>query len=124
MQNVGHVVIVTFALQPALSVPVRAIRAASEGCDWLIVKLKASDWSKGHTWAPPALQLFAVLEPLEVQAGVQVLPVKVGVGQAGAAVEVGVTSGQGLEEDGGLVRDSLVLHTETVILVNCFPSRN
>ena len=77
-----------------------------------------------HTWTPPTLQLLAVLEPLEVQAGVQVLPVKVGVGEAGATVGVCVTRGQGLEQDGSLVCDSLVLHTETVILVNCFPARN
>ena len=76
------------------------------------------------TWTPPTLQLLAVLEPLKVEAGVEVLPVKVGVGEAGAAVGVGVARGQGLEEDRCLVRDSLVLHTQAVILVNCFSSRN
>ena len=76
------------------------------------------------TWAPPTLELLAVLELLKVEAGVEVFPVEVGVGEAGAAVAVGVARGQGLEEDRCLVRDSLVLHTQAVILVNGFSSRN
>ena len=78
------------------------------------------------TWAPPTLELLAFIKTLEVEAGVEIFPVKVGVAdaEAGAAVGVCVAGGQRLEEDGGLVGDPLVLHTQPVILVNCFPSRN
>ena len=57
--DVGHVVGVAPVLEPALSVSVRAVRAASEA------------------GAPPTLQPLAVLQPLIVEAGVPVLPVEV-----------------------------------------------
>ena len=102
--HAGHVVGVTLGLQPLLPVPVRPVRAAGERA------------------APAALQL--VRRVLEAFVGGLIVTIVGARGQAAVAVGVGVAGRQGLEQDGGLVRDGLVLHAQPMVLVNSFTPGN
>jgi len=87
------------ALQPRLSQPIHPVAAPAD------------------RRAPHAAQVFASLVAEEVCVVVLVLRLYGGV-DARLAVRLGDASGQGLEVDGGVALDVVVLHVHPVVLVN------
>ena len=102
--DTGHIVGVALVLQPLLPVPVSPIRAPTQRL------------------TPATLQFLTC--PRLQSIVVMFIIVVVVAEQTRVAVRVGVAGGQGLEDDGGLVGDHLLLHAHPVVFVNSLPPRN
>ena len=96
-----NIEVVALVLQPLLSVPVSPVRTPTEG------------------GTPPTLQCSG--HGLGVR---RLVVLHVRAGHAALAVRVGVAGRQGVEQDGGLVLDCLVLQRDPVVLVDGLPSGN